>query len=62
MKGANSPNVNVFIRGLYSSLLIKMFVIMAAIFIYISLKNGEVNTGRIVRFYGDLFVIHFDRS
>ena len=44
MKGANSSNVNAFIRGLYSSLLIKMFVIIAVIFIYIYMTDGKVNT------------------
>lgn len=42
-KGANSSNINAFIRGIYSSLLMKMFVIVAAIFIYIFVTGGEVN-------------------
>jgi hypothetical protein len=42
-KGVRSANVNAFVRGLYSSLLLKMFVIIAAIFIYIFLIAGHVN-------------------
>lgn len=42
-KGVTSANVNAFVRGLYSSLLLKMFVIVAAIFIYIYVMEGNVN-------------------
>lgn len=42
-KGVRSANVNAFVRGLYSSLLLKMFVIVAAIFIYIFVMDGHVN-------------------
>lgn len=46
-KSANSSNINAFIRGIYSSLLMKMFVIVAAIFIYIFVTGGEVNKAAI---------------
>jgi len=42
-KGVTSSNVNAFIRGIYSSLLMKMFVIVAVIFIYIYISDGKVN-------------------
>jgi hypothetical protein len=42
-KTVSSSNVNAFIRGIYSSLLLKMFVIIAAIFIYIYITGGKVN-------------------
>jgi hypothetical protein len=42
-KTVSSSNVNAFIRGIYSSLLLKMFVIVAAIFIYIYITGGKVN-------------------
>lgn len=42
-KGANSPNINAFIRGIYLSLLMKMFVIAAAVFIYILIIGGKIN-------------------
>ncbi len=42
-KGVNSSNINAFICGIYSSLLMKMFVIVAAIFIYIFITGGKVN-------------------
>ncbi len=47
-KGVRSSNVNAFIRGIYSSLLLKMFVIVAAILIYILLMGGETNTPSIL--------------
>jgi len=33
-KGVRSTNVNAFIRGIYSSLLLKMFLLLVALFIY----------------------------
>lgn len=42
-RGVKSANVNAFVRGLYSSLLLKMFVIIGAIFIYIFVMDGHVN-------------------
>lgn len=42
-KGVRSTNVNAFVRGLYSSLLLKMFAIIGAILIYIFVMGGEVN-------------------
>ena len=46
-KGVNSSNVNAFIRGIYSAILMKMFVIAGAIFIYIYASGGRVNTAAI---------------
>lgn len=42
-KGVHSSNIHAFIRGIYSSLIIKMFVIIAAVFIYIYITDGKVN-------------------
>lgn len=42
-KGATSANVHAFVRGLYSSLLLKMFVIIGAILVYIFVMGGHVN-------------------
>lgn len=42
-KGSKSANVNAFIRGIYASLLMKMFVIVAAILIYILVIGAEIN-------------------
>lgn len=42
-KGIRSTNTNAFIRGIYSSLLLKMFVIVAAILIYILIMGGQTN-------------------
>ncbi|HSV11844.1 MAG TPA: hypothetical protein VLI68_13805 [Hanamia sp.] len=42
-KGISSTNINAFIRGVYSSLLLKLFVIVIAIVIYILVMHGDVN-------------------
>ena len=42
-KGVHSSNINAFIRGVYSSVLLKMFIIMGAILIYILIAGGKVN-------------------
>ncbi len=58
-KGVRSSNVNAFIRGIYSSLLLKMFVIVAAILIYILLMGGETNTPSILASMGIYLVYTF---
>lgn len=42
-KGIGSTNINAFIRGIYLSLLLKMFVIVGAILIYILVMGGQAN-------------------
>ena len=43
MKGLRSHNINVFIRGVYSSLLLKMVIIMVAVIVYIFVTGGKVS-------------------
>lgn len=43
-KGVKSTNTHAFIRGVYSSLLMKMFVIVVALLVYILLLGGKVDT------------------
>ena len=43
LKGLKSSNVNTFIRGVYASLLLKMVIIMIAIFAYMFITSGKVN-------------------
>lgn len=38
-----NPNPHAFVRGVYTSMLIKLFVCMIAITFYIFTKSGEVN-------------------
>lgn len=38
-----SANLNSFIRGIYSSLIIKMFTVIAAILIYVAIMSQELN-------------------
>ncbi len=51
-KGVRSTNINAFIRGIYSSLLLKMFVIVAAILVYILVMGGETNKPSILASMG----------
>lgn len=43
MRGAASANTNVFIRGVYSSLLMKLFLVVAAVLIYVVIIGGDIN-------------------
>ena len=42
-RGAGSVNLNAFLRGIYTSLLMKMFLIVGAVLVYITIMGGEVN-------------------
>ncbi|MEO8823543.1 MAG: hypothetical protein ABI366_08200 [Ginsengibacter sp.] len=52
IKGVRSTNINAFIRGIYSSLLLKMFVMVGAIIIYILVMGGEANRPSILTSMG----------
>ena len=56
-KGVRSTNVNAFIRGVYSSLLIKMFVIVVAIVIYILVMGGKTDKLSILSAMG-IYIIY----
>lgn len=43
LKGVSSKSTHAFVRGLYASLMLKMFVIIGALFIYIYGFGGSVN-------------------
>ena len=58
-RGVRSTNINAFIRGVYSSLLLKMFVIVGAILIYIVAMDGEVNKPSILTSLGIYLVYTF---
>ena len=42
-KGIQSNNTNAFIRGVYSSMLLKLFVCMIAVLVYVFIKTSGVN-------------------
>ena len=42
-KGSRSSNVNAFIRGIYSSLLLKLFVVVGAILVYVFVIGKEIS-------------------
>lgn len=48
LKGVDSANFNHFLRGIYSSLLMKMFIIIGALVIYIAVAGGKVNTAAVL--------------
>ena len=56
-KGVRSTNVNAFIRGVYSSLLIKMFIIVIAIVIYILVMGGKTDKLSILTAMG-IYIIY----
>ncbi len=43
MKGLKSTNINAFIRSVYASLLLKMFILMIVVFAYVFLTKGKIN-------------------
>lgn len=43
LRGLRSANHNAFIRGIYGSLLLKMFVVLIAVFAYVFLTHGKIN-------------------
>lgn len=43
MRGLKSVNINAFIRSVYVSLLIKIFIIIIALALYLFLAKGKVN-------------------
>lgn len=57
LRAAQSPNINAFLRGIYTSLLMKMFVLVGAIFFYISVAAGEINQQAILTCFG-LYVMY----
>ncbi len=42
-KGLQSSNTNAFIRGVYSAMLLKLFVCMIAVLIYVFIKTSAIN-------------------
>ena len=56
-KGVRSTNVNAFVRGVYSSLLIKMFIIVVAIVIYILAMGGKTDQLSILTAMG-IYIIY----
>jgi len=43
MSGLKSTNINAFIRGVYGSLLVKVFIVIIALGIYLFITKGKVN-------------------
>lgn len=56
-KGASSSNVNAFLRGIYSSLLMKMLVVVGALFIYIAIVGGSINQNAVFTCMG-LYILY----
>jgi len=43
MRGVQSVNTNVFIRSVYTSLLVKIFIVIIALAIYLFIVKGKIN-------------------
>lgn len=56
LRGIRSSNINAFLRGIYSSLLIKMFIVVIAVVIYIFMNGGIVNKPALFTCMGLYFV------
>ena len=56
-RGATSTNHNAFLRGIYTSLLMKMFLIVGAILVYIIVIGGQINKAAILISMG-LYIVY----
>ncbi|MEO8112248.1 MAG: hypothetical protein ABI594_19530 [Ginsengibacter sp.] len=43
LKGLRSTNTHAFIRGVYASLLLKIFIVIIVVFAYVFLTHGKIN-------------------
>ena len=43
MRGLKSININAFIRSVYASLLIKIFIVIIALAVYLFITKGKIN-------------------
>ncbi len=43
LRGLRSSNINAFLRGIYSSLLLKMFIVVIVVLAYILTTGGSIN-------------------
>jgi len=44
VKAIQSTNINAFLRGVYTSLILKIFIVMIVLGIYLFITGGKVNT------------------
>lgn len=56
LRGSHATNINAFLRGIYSSLLVKMFAVVIALVIYIGIAGGAVNTAAVMTSMGLYFL------
>lgn len=42
-KGLHSPNPQAFVRGVYASMIFKMFLVMAVVLVYVFLSRSKIN-------------------
>lgn len=42
-KGLNSPNPQAFVRGVYASMIFKMFLVIAVVLVYMLLSGSKIN-------------------
>ncbi|MEO6136435.1 MAG: hypothetical protein ABIP35_14850 [Ginsengibacter sp.] len=43
LRSMATANINAFLRGIYSSLIMKMFIVMGAVFVYVLASDGKIN-------------------
>jgi Ca2+/Na+ antiporter len=59
LKGLNSPNTHAFIRSVYGSILLKLFICIIAAFVYIALFKKNLNKPALFSLMGLYLVYTF---
>lgn len=57
LRSMTTANINAFLRGIYSSLIMKMFIVMGAVFVYVLASDGNLNKSALFISMG-LYVIY----
>jgi hypothetical protein len=59
MRGLRSPNPHAFMRSIYSSIIVKLFLCMIAAFVYIAIKKSGLNKPALFTLMGLYLVYTF---
>lgn len=57
LRSMATANINAFLRGIYSSLIMKMFIVMGAVFVYVLASDGNINKSALFISMG-LYIIY----
>ena len=62
LRGMRNPNPHAFVRSVYGSVMIKLFICIIAAFIYIAMARKSVNTGAVLGFMLLYFAYSFTEA